>query len=263
MPRIQDEYLATAIYLYRERHDAEQNSHLGGSGFFVGYVDMHNTIIHVYAVTNAHVIRDGFTVIRINRRFGSYDILELPTTAWLKHPDGDDLAICSTVLTPQYDFKFVASNGCVDKDKASQFNIGVGDEVFMVGRFTGHPGEKKNLPIARFGNIAMMPSEDLLNGLGKKRPHYLIEVRSVSGFSGSPVFVYDFPGSVARGMRGTTMPDLLLGIDCGHLPEQEKYISAGVAAVVPAWCLLELLEHPEMKRQREERETELNRIRSS
>jgi hypothetical protein len=261
VPRIQDDFLATAIYLYRNRLDAEQNSQLGGSGFLLGYLDMHNTIMHVYAVTNAHVVREGFTVIRINKRFGGYDILELPATAWLEHPDGDDLAACHTVLVPQHDFKFVASAGCVDKDKVTHFNIGVGDEVFMVGRFIGHSGEQKNLPIARFGNIAMMPSENLVNGLGNKRQHYLIEVRSVSGFSGSPVFVYDFPGSVAKGMRGKIMPDLLLGIDCGHLSVSEKHISAGVAAVVPAWCLLELLEQPEMKRQREEREAELARIR--
>ena len=48
MPRIEDEFLATAIYLYHNRDDAEQNSYLGGSGFIVGYVDMHTTGVHVY-----------------------------------------------------------------------------------------------------------------------------------------------------------------------------------------------------------------------
>jgi hypothetical protein len=259
VPRINDEYLGSAIYLYKNRRDAEQSSYFGASGFLVGHVDMQSTIMHIYAATNAHVIRDGNSVIRINKRFGGYDVLEIPSTAWLFHPEGDDLAICPTVLSPQYDFKFIASNGCVDEDKLRNFNIGVGDEVFMVGRFTRHSGEKKNLPIARFGNIAMMPSEEIQNGLGNKRPHFLVEVRSVSGFSGSPVFVYDFPGSVSKGQRNFVRPDLLLGIDCGHLPEREQQLSAGIAAVVPAWRLLELLEHPAMKKVRDDREAQMKK----
>ena len=208
-------------------------------------------------MTNAHVIRDGFTVIRINKRFGGYDILELPASDWHEHPDGDDLAVCPVALSPQHDFKWVGSNGCVDQDKVNQFNIGVGDEIFMIGRFTGHPGEKQNLPIARFGNISMTPSEEMMNALGQRRSHYLVEVRSVSGFSGSPVFVYDFPNSVGKGSRNQLMPDLLLGIDCGHLPEHEKQLSAGIAAVVPAWRLLESLEHPDLQRFRAEQELKL------
>lgn len=258
MPRIGDDFLGTAIYLYRDRTDAKNNSQLGGSGFLVGYVGMHTTIMHIYAVTNAHVIRDGFPVIRINKRFGEPDTLDFPSTAWTPHPDGDDLSICPTVLTPQYDFKFVMSDGCVDRDKVSRFNIGVGDDVFMVGRFTGHSGKTKNLPIARFGNIAMVPSEDVTNALGKPRPHYLVEVRSVSGFSGSPVFIYDAPiPPFLQHVRPERFPNLLLGIDCGHLPEHEKQLSAGIAAVVPAWRLLELLEHPKIKVLREKREAEM------
>jgi hypothetical protein len=222
---------------------------------------MKDVIMHVYAVTNAHVIRDDFTVIRINKRFGGYDILELPRSTWLEHPDGDDLAVCATVLTPLHDFKFVTSNGCVDDERVKRHNIGVGDDVFMIGRFTGHPGEKKNLPIARFGSIAMMPSEELENALGRKRPHYLVEVRSVSGFSGSPVFIYDTPiPPLSVNVRPEKFSNFLLGIDCGHLPEHEKYLSAGIAAVVPASRLLELLEHPDLKQKREDREAEMQHL---
>lgn len=259
VPRIDDQFLGTAIYLYRNRIDAENNARSGGSGFLVGHIDMHSTIMHIYAVTNVHVI-DDCPVIRINKVSGGYDVLELPSTAWLKHPDGDDLAICPAVLTPHHDFKFVASAGCADEAMLLKFNIGVGDEVFMVGRFIDHQGEKRNIPIARFGHIAMLPSEEIGNALGKKRLHYLVEMRSVSGFSGSPVFVYDTPTPHSlTNVRPQMFSNLLLGIDCGHLPEHEKELSAGIAAVVPAWRLLELLEHPTMKRLREEREAELKK----
>jgi len=258
VPRIDDSFLGTAIYLYRNRADAENNSELGGSGFLIGYVGMHGTMMHIYAVTNAHVVRRGFPVIRINKISGKPDILDIPSSAWLEHPDGDDLSICPTVLTPQHDFKFVLGDGgCVDRDKVQRFKIGVGDEVFMVGRFTGHAGKEKNLPIARFGSIAMMPSEGIGNFLGKKRPHYLVEVRSVSGFSGSPVFIYDAPIPPLLEVNARErFTNFLLGIDCGHLPEHEEGMSAGIAAVVPAWCLFDLLDHPSMKALRESREAE-------
>jgi hypothetical protein len=258
VPRIGDDFLGAAIYLYRNRANARDNSSFGGSGFLVGYVDMHSKVMHIYAVTNAHVILEGFSTIRINKRFGEPDILEIAPDAWTPHPSGDDLSICPLELTAHYDFKFVMIDGCVDEDKVRRFNIGVGDDVFMVGRFTGHPGTKKNLPIARFGNIAMVPSEEIQNFLGVKRPHYLVEVRSVSGFSGSPVFVYDapIPPSLEH-VRPERFPNLLLGIDCGHLPEHEKILSAGIAAVIPAWRLLELLEHPKVKELREAREARI------
>lgn len=258
MPRIGEDFLGSAIYLYRNRVEAKDNSSFGGSGFLVGYIDMHTKVVHFYAVTNAHVINDGFPIIRINKRFGEPDILDITTDAWIPHPEGDDLSICPLELTPHYDFKFVMIDGCVDKEKVSRFNIGVGDDVFMVGRFTGHPGTQKNLPIARFGNIAMVPSEQIRNGLGVKRPHYLVEVRSVSGFSGSPVFIYDapIPPSLEH-VRLERFPNLLLGVDCGHLPEHEAVLSAGIAAVVPAWCLLELLESPNVKALREMREVKI------
>ncbi len=258
VPRIQDEFLKTAIYLYKNRADAEASHYEGGSGFLVGYVGLHNRILQVYGVTNAHVIRDGFSVIRINKVFGGHDVLDLPRNAWQEHPEGDDIAICATTLSPSHDFKFVLSDGLVTEERVERHNIGIGDDVFMVGRFTGHPGEKKNLPVARFGNISMVPSEELKNPLGKTRTHYLVEVRSVSGFSGSPVFIYDTPTPPSLvNVRKERFPNLLLGIDCGHMPEHEKQLSAGIAAVVPAWRLLELLEHPEVKKKREEWEKQL------
>jgi len=260
MPRIDDQFLQTAVYLYKDRKDAKENANAGASGFVVYHESTHFTGMPYYIATNAHVIRDGFSVIRINKKSEGYDVLESHPAMWLEHPDGDDLAICPIMLFPDHDFNFVRDTGCVDEDKLRQFNIGVGDEVFMVGRFIYHSGERRNIPIARFGNIAMMPLEEIENGIGKKRKHFLVEVRSVSGFSGSPVFVYDVPTSPSLdNVRPERFTSLLLGIDCGHSPKREKQLSAGIAAVVPAWRLVELLEHPKMKRMREEKEIEVKK----
>ena len=35
--------------------------------------------------------------------------------------------------------------------------VDIGDEVFVTGLFTLAPGQKKNLPIVRHGNVAMIP----------------------------------------------------------------------------------------------------------
>jgi hypothetical protein len=52
-----------------------------------------------------------------------------------------------------------------------------------------HEGKQRNLPSARFGNIAQMPGEPIeFDGLSQES--FLVEARSVAGYSGSPVFVY-------------------------------------------------------------------------
>jgi hypothetical protein len=73
------------------------------------------------------------------------------------------------------------------------FDIGPGDDVFVVGRFINREGKQKNIPSVRFGNIAQMPGEPLFLDDGKELECFLIEGRSISGFSGSPVFIHISP----------------------------------------------------------------------
>ena len=55
----------------------------------------------------------------------------------------------------------------------NDLNMGVGDEVFMLGRFISHSGIQKNQPLARFGNIALMPDERILDGRKLRIEAYL------------------------------------------------------------------------------------------
>ncbi len=98
----------------------------------------------------------------------------------------------------------------------NELNAGVGDEVVMIGRFVAHDGRVRNAALARFGNIAMMPGEPVTDGRGMKVEAFLVEMRSLSGFSGSPAFIYMGPGTY-RG-DGRMMPFYsetigLIGID--------------------------------------------------
>jgi hypothetical protein len=106
-------------------------------------------------------------------------------------------------------------------------NVGPGDEVYFMGRFIAHDGKQRNTPIVRFGSIAMMPREPVhQTQRAFDQESFLIEARSLSGFSGSPVMLYIPPfshrfraGKYAWDEKGlaptTTM--LLLGLDWGSM----------------------------------------------
>jgi hypothetical protein len=134
---------------------------------------------------------------------------------------------------------------------------------------------------ARFGEIAMMPFEPIVIESGDSRREqiaFLVEARSLPGYSGSPVFV-QVGGKRPGGFTlMSTQGPYLLGIDCAHTKEWEPVFekqshgppkkteaytikaSTGYMVVVPAWKLLELLELPELVAQRK---TDWERIKSA
>jgi hypothetical protein len=153
-----------------------------------------------------------------------------------------------------------------------------GDDVFFLGRFIGHDGVQRNAPAARFGNISMLP-EPIRKEDGSAQLSFLVEARSLSGYSGSPVFVYRVPNTAYGPSRGIVNPRLL-GVDWGHLrdhkpvlmadkrtpktePERE-YVeqNSGMMAVVPAWRLAALLGEEHFADLRREEETLHERLSS-
>jgi hypothetical protein len=110
MPRIPDGALDGIIYLYPSVLDAENDTRLGGSGFFVmvpSAVVPGSGIL--YAVTNAHIIEHGNTVIRLNTKDGKFDTFDFTDQHWVPHPDKDDIAICPMPqLAPEHIYKEIA-----------------------------------------------------------------------------------------------------------------------------------------------------------
>ena len=158
-------------------------------------------------------------------------------------------------------FVHVGTEHFITGKRIEDMGVGAGDDVFMVGRFIGHDGKQANLPSARFGNISMMPDEPLTTPLGIEQESFLVEMRSLSGYSGSPVFVYFWP--MEREMFEYDpvhypMGPWLLGVDWCHIQTydpvlekngktavQEGYVvqsNTGMAGVVPAWRLQEFLD---------------------
>ena len=52
---------------------------------------------------------------------------------------------------------------CPTTERLEELNVGVGDDVVMLGRFAGHSGRQRNQPLARFGSIAMMVGAAMAN----------------------------------------------------------------------------------------------------
>jgi hypothetical protein len=264
MPRIPDGALEGIVYLYPSVSDAENDSRLGGSGFFVM---VPSAVVPgkgiLYAVTNAHVIESGSTVVRLNTKDGKADIFDFTEMNWLLHPDKDDIAICAM---PQLDtslhaYKEISPGMILKRHEIDAFRIGPGDDVFVVGRFINSQGKVRNIPSVRFGNIAQMPNEPIKQDrvFGKfQQESFLVEARSISGFSGSPVFLILHARDSRQdpGFRLHTDVFRLLGIQWGYIQDWEPVrdldgrpidtglqvrLNTGMMGVVPAWKLGDLL----------------------
>jgi len=144
----------------------------------------------------------------------------------------------------------------------------------MVGRFVSHEGTERNAPVVRFGTIAMMPGEPIRQERGFDQESYLVECRSLPGFSGSPVFVYmpsgfakwsterkEKSGQTPRSSRGTLSHDVdiqLLGLDWGHIRDHivegpfVYAVNTGMCGVVPAWKIADVLNHERLAAARRE-----------
>ena len=273
MSRITDQWLKCAFYIYPSRPDAEAGRSIGGSGFFVsiGWADNQERR-HVYAVTNKHVIMQCVdrVVIRATTKRGEIHFEESDDVQWTPSPTDDLSAI---PIKPELAelFESVPERIFVN---ASEFEtndieltpLGPGDEVFMIGRFISHDGKEKNHPSVRFGNISM-------NAAGLRHPGgYLqesiaVDMRSMSGYSGSPAFVYwEFGGNHLINVRRPFHQSFfgLLGVDWGHIPldlpvldkadnpvdGQHVRSHTSMSGVVPAWRLRELLDLQPFKHQR-------------
>jgi hypothetical protein len=281
MPRISDMLVKAVVYLYPSMADAENAVVDGATGFFVGvpFEQKINDVLyqHIYLVTNEHVASKGIKAARLNLKDGTSQCGLISDDAWLFHPDGDDLAVASVHINLEvFDQLYVPSSMFLTKEFIAEHDIGLGDEIFMVGRFKYHEGRKRNNPSARFGNIAQMPDE----GLSVKRTAnytalqeaFLVEMRSIGGYSGSPVFIYLPP--LTHRMTKEARPlssafyTKLLGVDFGHLPTQEPIKddkgnkvngwhvegNSAMSGVIPTWKLQELLNLPELEKKRKEKE---------
>jgi hypothetical protein len=262
LPRIQDQFLQSVFYLFPTQEDAEKRTKYGGTGFFVSLDsnEFGDELRHVYAVTNKHLLVDSngkprCLYLNINNSEGDTDTIITELKHWRLAPD-DDLAVLP--ISPSASRHLASSIGelaFLTEEKIAKHNIGVGDDLFFIGRFVDHQGKTVNTPTLRFGNVALLTEDEIFdNETGMSQVSYLAEARSIKGFSGSPTFVYILPLS-PRG-RGADLTidywQYFIGVVWSHFKTQEEAYgengerlkveaNSGIMGIVPAKRLLAFL----------------------
>lgn len=255
------------------------------TGFFVNVRSKHFPHLrYPYFVTAKHVaedLRDRTPYILVNSKSGGKPIyLKHWRPYWFFHPTDDkaDVAILQIAEQPDTDFLGVLTKDFVTGDDiVSREWVDVGDEVFVTGLFTRAPGQNRNMPIVRHGNLAMIPEEQIQTEIGFTDV-YLIEGRSIGGLSGSPVFVRrtEIMKVQLADKRITEIwvpgPFKLLGLMQGHWDIKESEmnkaaihhvqkhgVNLGIAIVTPATKILDILMQPQMEKIRELSDEDLGR----
>lgn len=268
---IPNTFLHIVVYIFPNVADAEAgNGTNGGATGFLLTVPRGGKDF-LFVVTNAHVLEylekmgADECVMRVNTTDGKTKNITLKLSNWGKHPDGDDVAICS--IAPEADWRYssitedmLLREDYVHKDIFSEtegapvsevdieddgtmrkwnevHKVGIGTETIMVGRFIKHGGVKMNYHVVRRGHIAMLPFEPITQA-GRDGAHdaFLVETYSIGGFSGSPVFIQTSVNPRRKAhdgtSNGTTYKErvFLLGVDAGHFDFDGQVISSDVSA---------------------------------
>jgi hypothetical protein len=249
----------------------------GGTAFVVGISSKTTPLHFMYLVTAKHCADalDGIDFwVRFNSKSGG--VLELKTNSnarWFRHPvdpDHVDVAVLPFLYQPDIDAAYVNLYSFYAKALAP--SIGTGDDVFITGLFALAKGTQRNMPIIRMGNIAMMPDDKIPVKKFGEIDCYLIEARSTGGVSGSPVFVRETlvanPSDSQDDVHGVSGKFWLLGLMNGHwdidpatlnevtVRGVDAGVNLGIAIVVPAYKIVEVLRHPELVEMRKHIEGE-------
>lgn len=259
-----------------------------GTGFFVSVPCEHPEMkakgaCTVYFVTAKHVIDDlagRKMFFSVNEQGGGKTTIEgIIGDRWWYHPTDRMADVAIAPVWPHRTADVISVNivQLGTPELLSAIGVGIGDEVFSSGLFAPVEGIKRNLPIVRHGNIAMMPDEQIQTEDGYADV-YLVEARSLPGISGSPVFVrptLTFKVQDQRGKKADVfcagLGIVLLGLMQAHWDVRESEINKaafthdrkrgvnmGVAMVVPAIKILETINQEglvTMRREEEKRAT--------
>ncbi|MBA7673314.1 hypothetical protein ES703_81509 [subsurface metagenome] len=239
--------------------DAQQGIRFQGTAFFVSVPsESMEGKSYIYLVTAKHVAikLEGKTfMVRINTNDGKSALVIGEGTQWWYHATDEsvDVALIPFVPPAEFEYRSIPTTMFLLDEIIQGKSIGTGDEVFIAGLFAHLTGSARNLPIVRMGNIAMMPGEPVSTKEFGDIEAYLIEARSIGGLSGSPAFVRE---TVTMGLGAF----YLLGLMHGHwdIPLQSKndamradedtygQVNMGIAIVIPAKKILEVLNQPRM-----------------
>ena len=231
-----------------------------------------------YLVTAKHVARglggDPFWLRLNTRRGGIGDRLYADQVDWFFHPDHNVDLACVQFHVPGsegYQCSYLSSEEMIlENPHKETANIGIGDNTYTVGLFRRMSGKTRNMPVVHCGNVAMLPSDELIPVRDWDNPQdkaatrfvegYLIETHSIPGLSGSPVFVRSAVAlAQLDGLPNLIVPRLelyLLGMwQCSWEAPPGEILTAevgkervplGMGVVVPGSKIKEMLDSEEV-----------------
>ena len=280
MQVIPEEIKQCVVFIYYKN---EQFSTLCGTGFFVSVPLDVKGFQMVYLVTAKHVIKgieqktqncaaDGKVYMKVNLKDKGVSHVSSELSEWKYHPIDESVDVAILNWSPPqetFDYKTIPKSMATTEKTIKDEEIGAGDEVFLTGLFSNHTGTKKNLPIIRTGNIALMPEEKVHTNSFGAIDAYLIEARSIGGLSGSPVFVYLGNTRVKNGNFNIGGPGPLfswMGVMHGHWDIDEngidsnedsirgvgKNVNMGIGIVIPATKVIETLDRDDFIKERKD-----------
>jgi hypothetical protein len=256
--RLDPQLFDCVVYLYPDGPSAERRANFGGTGFLLAISTTSGD--RCFVVTNRHVIDDGFCTISVNTEYGSTTVLETDERTWSFHQNSDyDVAIHPVMMMPHYKMKFAPMDMLLTEADLENMDVRIGDDVALIGRFIDMDGKQMNTPTARFGHLAQMPGEPIVDDKGRSQPCFLAQVHSLPGFSGSPVFLLqnEFEKNLERSaitLGGTGRQVRVMGVNCGHVTAHSPVYSSGakmrdmlaaantgITRVLPAWIIAETI----------------------
>lgn len=240
-----------------------------------------------YAVTTRHSIQSSIASIRFNLKKGGTQDQFFARGDWYEYLPSDIAVLPLDIPLGSYDIRYIDVNHFARNDDylleiargwgaRPQFELpyGAGDEVFTVGLFEGHTGERLSQPLARFGHIALKPAtgEQILAEVSPPDlmpiDAFLVEMATWEGQSGSPVFLYSpaasddlFAGSEFV-RRLTLEGNYLIGMIQGFYPGERPVkingqdatlspLQMGIGIVIPTRHITSALMQKPLEEQRE------------
>jgi hypothetical protein len=264
------EDLRKCVVYLGHRADAGSDDRLAtaGTGFVVSLDETGGS----YLVTAGHVARElgESFVIRINDHRGAGNNLQIDDPDWTYHQDKTvDLAVMGFESPQWAECVPILKRQFITEQYMESRDIGAGDLVHIVGCFQLLEGRHRNLPLVHTGHVALLPEDEPIpvDGIGDVRG-YLVQVPTLKGSSGSPVFVRRHVSGVTNetspGVPGWMYGDSwFFGVNMGawykkpdevfNLPRAGVTVPVSMAIVIPSERLAELLEMPKLKEERQYR----------
>ncbi|MBX9877615.1 MAG: hypothetical protein K2Y22_04080 [Candidatus Obscuribacterales bacterium] len=250
------------VFLVQERLNTvsgQSNRVACGTAFFVVVMSGEGKGFP-YLVTARHSLeladKNKPLFVRYNTAAG-FDDAEVKYEDWHQHPT-TDVAILHFPPPDRSLVVCLPTSMLLSSEQVKKIPPKEGADVRFISLFTGHPGIQRIQPVVRSGKIALLPHEKINISMGPVTKGnvdaYLIESISWGGCSGAPTFIDHFDPTATSADPNAVQPFRLLGLINGHhelyadvQSNEESLVggrvplNAGIAIVIPAQAILELL----------------------